>query len=1121
MGLIVDGAAHAEERRVVTAVFADLVGSTGMGEQLDAEDMRAILAAYLNAAASEIVRHEGTVEKFIGDAVVGVFGAPAAREDDADRALKAALGIRREVGRINRGSPPSSTQLAVRIGVNTGRVVAGDLPDAIQPTYLISGDAMNTAQRLEAAAQPDEILVGDITHRLTEAGFVFGEPRVIDAKGKKRPVHAYPLVGERAESLYEPLAVASHLVGRDRELAAIEHALARLRRGRGSVVAIVGDPGMGKTRLLAEARGLASGVRWLDGRAVRAGQRTRYAPFCDVILADAGQPSGEQHRDVWQRSAARISALLGPDDADTAAYIAALLGETEAAGASGVIYPGAEELGRQILRAARRYVQGLAREQPTVLAFDDWHWADAASEALLKHLIPATRASPLLIVVAGRHEPDSPMASLVDGLSPDVTMTLEPLEESSSRELIGNLLGTELPERVTRTVVGRTEGNPFFVEEVVRSLIDADLLVREPTGSWRLASDQTTVAVPDRVEAVIAARIDRLDEAQKEALRVASVIGRDFEYALLQSVADLDGKLDAALAVLVAMELIQEIQASSRAAYSFKHVLIQETAYGQVLGRRRRELHDRIARSLEAQPRGEDFSGALAFHYTRAENWAKAHEHLFAAGDRAAAVAADIEALSHYREALVAYQRAFGDRWDPTQRAALASKMGEALFRRGEHAAARDHLYSALADLGIRYPRTTGGVRLGLLRQLLQQLAHRVVPSLVLPRTAAPDPVGDLRVRILGTLAWADYYLSDNERFVLECLMALNEAERRGDKRGTGLSCFGLGVAADVIPLGGIGAWYFRRAADLAAEAQDPLLSAFSVLGLALNAQFHQGRASEATGGYELARTALRMIGETRQWGLPTLMSAWIHLGFDLRTAERLARELLDAGEGGADPQLTAWGRLLLGRLASRRGDHISADSHLRDAAAIAENVPDYPTLLAVWGDLAWSLLDQRRHDEALHLVDTARATIRARNLRTPFATRAIQARARAHLDLAAASHGRQRAIALRLAGSALRDCRSQSRFDSWSLPVTCRLAGTLWWVRGSQRRAQDLWRRGLVLADERQDRFEEGYTRLELARWTGDEESAAAGEATLLAIGIEPRGVMPPRGKAAGPSCE
>jgi tetratricopeptide (TPR) repeat protein len=504
-------------------------------------------------------------------------------------------------------------------------------------------------------------------------------------------------------------------------------------------------------------------------------------------------------------------------------------------------------MGRQVFLASRRFFERLAQARPVVLVFEDLHWVDESSALLLEHLLPLVERVPLLICGVRRPYRETPAAHLREIAARDYAshyteIELAPLSQIDSAQLVRNLLEIEdLSPQVREMIVRKAEGNPFFLEEIIRGLIDVGAVVRDSTtGRWQATAQIEMITIPDTIQGVIMARVDRLEEDVKQALKTASVIGRSFLYRVLRAVAEADRQLDQHLAELQAVELIREKQRVRELEYIFKHALAQEATYESILLQKRRALHARVGQALEALFAGrlEEFYSLLAYHYGRAEAWEKAQKYLLKAGNQAGRVAADAEALAHYEQAMVAYAHAFGDRWDPVQRAALERKMGEALFRQGEHAQALDYLQRALAYLGKPLPTSRWGVRLAILREIAQQIGHRLMPRLFLKPMGGPvSPAVEEEVRSYEPIAWIAGY-TNPERFLLVALRMLNVAERNGFPYGAAVGSVGLGIISDLIPIFWLAESYHRRAVALAEQIQHPGALGRAYQGLEMHEKF-------------------------------------------------------------------------------------------------------------------------------------------------------------------------------------------------------------------------------------------------------------------------------------------
>ncbi len=597
------------ERKLATVLFADLVGFTEAADEQDPERTRARLERFYDAMTAEIEAAGGTVEKFAGDAVMAAFGAPEALEDHAERALHAALSMQHK--------PEGG--LGLRIGVNTGEVVVGRPRER---SSFVSGDAVNVAARLEQGAEPGEILAGERTIAAARGAFEFGESRTLDAKGKPSGVACRRVI--RALTLMRPRGVgglARAFVGRDAELERLLAAFQRgVQRSQPVLVTIVGEAGVGKTRLVRElwerlSEEESEPLR-RTGRCLAYGQGITYWPLAEVLKEHLGILESDSPEEVRRR--------LGDRE---------ILGLTLGLDVAGHLHPLAA---RDRLHAAWvAFVSELALERPVVMLVEDVHWAEQPLLDLIERLGRDARG-PLLLLATARPEFVGGRSAW-SGRMDTETIWLEPLPTETAGSLVDSLLAGDLPAHVRELVVERAEGNPFFVEEVLGSLIDAGLLERA-NGGWHADELPPGFEIPDSVQAVLAARIDLLGDAEKAALQAAAVIGRMFwtgpVYQLVEGLAP-------DLGVLESRDLIRHRAGSSlegEVEYVFKHALTREVAYGSLTKARRARLHARFAEWLERLGGGRDeHAPLLAHHYAEAVRpedadlaWANAEEELTA-----------------------------------------------------------------------------------------------------------------------------------------------------------------------------------------------------------------------------------------------------------------------------------------------------------------------------------------------------------------------------------------------------------------------------------------------------------------------------------------------------------
>ncbi len=592
------------ERKLVTVLFCDIANSTTLAERLGADAMHALLNRFFELALAEVHRYEGTINQFLGDGFMALFGAPLTLEDHARRAVLAALDIQRAV-RSLRGERgvAGAGDLAVRMGLNTGPVVVGKIGDNLRMDYTAVGDTTNLAARLEHLAEPGSIYLSEQTYDLVRS---VAECRPLGArsvKGKAEPVTVYEVVAARVRPQLgrgDARGIGTRLVGRAADAAALITAVERLGRGDGGIVAIIGEAGLGKSRLVTEVRRLAGDtkVRWLEGRGLSFGQTLSYWPFLEILRSAGGITEEDGPAESWTKLDALVTGLFPDATDEILPYLASMLGlpvpgDLEAR----VKHLDAQAIGRQILLTSRRFFERLARQRPLVLVFEDLHWVDQSSMELIEHLFPLVERVPLLLCGVSRPGAGSPAARLREIARQrygtrysEAVLLITPLSAENSSTLLEGLLGTpDVSPRLRELVLTKTEGNPLFMEEVVRSLVAVGVLAQdEMSGTWRALAAVEEVRIPDTIQGVIMARVDRLDEDVKQVLKLAAVIGRSFFHRVLHALAETDRELDKRLADLQDVELIRERRRLPELEYIFKHALVQEATYASILAERRR-----------------------------------------------------------------------------------------------------------------------------------------------------------------------------------------------------------------------------------------------------------------------------------------------------------------------------------------------------------------------------------------------------------------------------------------------------------------------------------------------------------------------------------------------------
>jgi class 3 adenylate cyclase/tetratricopeptide (TPR) repeat protein len=633
-------AAGGEERKLVTILFADVAGSTGLADRLDPERLREVMQRYFDAMREEILAEGGTVEKFIGDAVMAAFGVPIAHEDDPSRALRAADAMCRRLETVNAALTVShGLSLQMRIGVNTGEVLTATTPEP--GAAMATGDAVIVAARLQTSADPGEVLVSERTARAAR-GFAFAARGAFDLAGRREPVRAFRVTEHVGGSTRGVPRLTAPLVGRETELAVLDTIYARTaEEGRSHVVTVYGDAGVGKSRLVGEflerLQDRSPAPLVLRGRCLPYGDGVTYWPLAEMLKAYVGIKDTDSAVEALARIHEAVAALQGPaevgdgDARHTAALLAYTIGVPDLRAPAARTDP--REIRRRVHLAWRTFFTSLATSGPLVVLVEDIHWADPALLDLLDELGERTQG-PVLFVYPSRPDLVAIRSDWSGGRRNSVTVSLDPLAPDEADQLVRLLLSVDdLPASVNAKILERAEGNPFFLEEILRRLIDEGAIACEQ-GRWCAAPGIDEIDLPDSVQGVLASRIDLLTPEDKRVLQAAAVVGRAFwrEPLRLLTAGPLDEGFDLALEEslrrLEERELVTPRVGSAFAGqpeYVFKHVLTRDVAYDGIPRRDRGAAHARVARWLEATAgeRSREFGELLAHHYATAVNLAE------------------------------------------------------------------------------------------------------------------------------------------------------------------------------------------------------------------------------------------------------------------------------------------------------------------------------------------------------------------------------------------------------------------------------------------------------------------------------------------------------------------
>jgi class 3 adenylate cyclase/tetratricopeptide (TPR) repeat protein len=643
------------ERKLVTVLFADVANFTSLSEKLDPEEVHGIMDGCFKILMDEIHRYEGTINQFTGDGVMALFGAPVAHEDHAQRACYAALAIQRAmVGYGERVGKDHGVDFKMRIGLNSGPVVVGSIGDDLRMDYTAQGDTANLAARMESNAEPGSILASQHIYRQAKEFFEFESLGEIQVKGKKEPIEAYRL--NRPTEVETRIAASAakgltRFVGRTREIEALKESFEKVKSGEGQVVGIVGEAGVGKSRLLLEFRNLLlkGKVTYFEGRCLHYGGSMPYLPILPVLRSYIGVKEGEQELVIRQKLNEKILGLDG-----NLGHVIPPFQELLSLKVDDEAFAKLEPKPRRekTFEALRDLLVRGSQDRPIVLVVEDLHWVDKTSEEFLSYMIGWMPKTRILLLLLYRPEYTHQWGSK----SYYSLIGVQQLSMSTSAELVAAILeGGDLVPELRDLILNRTAGNPLFMEELTHALLQNGSIQKKDE-RFVLAQDASNVQVPDTIQGIIAARMDRLEESLKRIMQVASVIGREFAFRILETITEMKEELKSGLINLQGLEFIYEKSLFPELEYIFRHALVQEVAYNSLLINRRKEIHEKIGLAIESlyPKRLEEFCEMLAYHYSKSGNLTKAYQYLKASAEKAVRSDALFDAIRFYKEAIQA-----------------------------------------------------------------------------------------------------------------------------------------------------------------------------------------------------------------------------------------------------------------------------------------------------------------------------------------------------------------------------------------------------------------------------------------------------------------------------------
>ncbi|MEO0095574.1 MAG: tetratricopeptide repeat protein, partial [candidate division WOR-3 bacterium] len=658
---------RAEERRLITLLFADLSGFTALSSQLDPEDVQEVANTTFEILNKPIIEQGGLIHKYEGDLVIALFGLPIAHEDDPERAIKAGFKMMELIPEVNdklSKKLKKKTDLGLHIGINSGIVVAGEVGSEDKKEWTVMGDVVNLTSRLKDIAKRSEIIVSEPVFRASRYLFDYEVLPPVPVKGIERPIRIFrPLkIKEKPDPKRGIKGLYSPLVGRDKELKILKEKIGEFQKDKGGAIFILGEPGLGKTRLYEELKKdfISLPIYLFESRCSLYDENLSYSTILQILKEIFGI-SEDTTASIEQKIISKTKELFPDDYKDLAPYMYQLFSVNITEEFKKKIeYLDPQSLKRQIFLAVRRLLFEMAKKQPLILVVEDYHWIDSSSLELFEFIFTNwENEQQLLLIGISRVEKEKECWQVKERLKDKLgekffEIALEPLDYESSARLANNLLNIlGIPEDFKDRILKKAEGNPFYLEEIIRALIDTGCLKLD-AGIWRLSSDLSDIEIPDTVQSLIISRMDKLKPELKQILQIASVIGRFFYRRILQYVSNVDDLLlTLQLATLEEFEYIKESKTENEISYLFRHPLLQEVIYNNILKKKRKELHNSVAECIEKlfAERINDFCDLLSQQFYLAENWEKALTYSIKSAEKAKRLYLNKQAIELYERA--------------------------------------------------------------------------------------------------------------------------------------------------------------------------------------------------------------------------------------------------------------------------------------------------------------------------------------------------------------------------------------------------------------------------------------------------------------------------------------
>jgi class 3 adenylate cyclase len=932
------------ERKLITVLFADIADSSAIAQRIDPERLHQLLGQVLQLLAEAVHRYEGTVNQYLGDGLMALFGAPIALEDHPLRAVQAALAIQETIrGYSAQFEREHGSEIRLRVGINTGPVVVGRIGDDLRMDYTAVGNTTHIASRLQSLAEPGAILISEATHRFVE-GYILAEPLgPVEVRGQREPVVTYQVTGRRRwRSRLEMSATRglTQFAGRRRELALLHDCLHRVEAGHGQVVGVVGEPGLGKSRLLYELRASISDERydWIEGHCLTYGRTLPYGPVLEILRTQFHIEEGDNSLQI-QEKLRQGSKMLDQGLEQMLPFLEALFA-----------LPGADEALRhldrqhrrlQTLEAIRAVVAAASQHRPQIVVCENLHWIDQSSEDLLSFLAGSLYGLPVLLLTTHRTGYTVRWADKAHYTQ----IALDGLARSEIEEMLAALLGErECPRELLRFVRHKADGNPLFVEEVTHALKERGLLVRDGD-HVRLIADPE-LEWPDTIQDIIQARVDLLEESTRETARIAAVIGREFELRVLARVLSRPPEIAGHLEALKRLDVIHEARFFPRLEYRFKHVVIQDVIYKNLLAPHRHALHTQIGRTIEDlyADQLEEYAVILAHHFSRGDNPDSAIKYTLLAGDRAARLYANVEASTYYDQALALTRSLTAS--PERQRAQIDASIRRASVGTTREALAQDtdNLEQArtLAETLDDEPRLARVLywlgRIAYVRGAFQVAIGYAEQSLAIADRLGDEDLAAPPVNLMGR----SYYLMGDYAHAGELLgRSVEQMRALGNTTEEATAAGFAGVALAALGEFERALTYANLGLQLAQELKNPFVqaAAYNYRAVAL---CHQGSGAEAIADCEEARRLAERSGDRFRIYLLQLYEAQAHsmLG-DHPRARKLLEHSIELAKQLGTTTLLAWGQGLLATSLLAASERDAAQRLCEEAIRLAEDTRD------------------------------------------------------------------------------------------------------------------------------------------------------------------------------------